>query len=313
MLRALTGFTISPMNTPMHLPQATAPAKAKAKAKATDTTASEPVRATASPSPRVLYRDRRIVVIDKPAGLSTLADRQDDFSLWSLLPELLGARPYLVHRLDKGTSGVMLVALDVRTQSELTRAFGARRVRKFYLAQTVGVPGSGLPGRATRSIDLPLRPGRKSRFRVAGNRADIVARAQGWTLSTGVTDIGAPTRPAALAGSEVAKGHPEGHTEGNPGGNLEGHPSLTHVRVLAAAQDQHRALVLCAPVTGRTHQIRVHLAWIGHALVGDTLYGQPASALQQADRLMLHCHRLVVPGWGSFACPPDAGWMDGLS
>lgn len=268
----------------------------KAMSKAAETGRNRPSDASFSPSPRVLYRDRRIVVIDKPAGLSTLADRQGDSSLWSMLPDLLNARPYLVHRLDKGTSGVMLIALDVPTQSELTRAFAARRVGKFYLAQTVGVPGSDLPGRATRSIDLPLRPGRKSRFRVAGNRADIIASARGWRLSTPVADASVTTRPAA-PGSDAANG------------NGEGRPSLTHIRVLATAPDRQRALVLCAPVTGRTHQIRVHLAWIGHALVGDSLYGKPNDPLQQADRLMLHCHRLVVPGWGSFSCPPDAGWV----
>lgn len=255
----------------------------------------------ASTPVRVLHRDRRLVVIDKPAGLSTLADRQGETCLWSLLPDLLGARPYLVHRLDKGTSGVMLIALDPRAQSELTRAFSARRVRKFYLAQTIGVPGDGVPGdgvpgdgvsgetpqgRSTRSIDLPLRPGRKSRFRVAGNRADIVAGAGGWALSGTADDVEAGTSRS------------------------NGHPSLTHVRVLAAAPDRRHALVLCAPVTGRTHQIRVHLAWVGHPLVGDTLYGQPTSSLQQADRLMLHCHRLVVPGWGSFACWPAPEWRD---
>jgi tRNA pseudouridine32 synthase/23S rRNA pseudouridine746 synthase len=221
---------------------------------------------TAEPqeSIRVLYRDAHLAVLDKPADLSLLADRSGAANLWDALPALLGARPYLVHRLDKGTSGVLLVALTPQTQSELTRAFAARRVRKYYVAWVAG----RLDAPGTQTIDLPLRRGRKSRFRVAGERAAIVRRSSGWHI--------AAADPSGLA-------------------------SLTRLRVLAGGPSTTK--ILLAPVTGRTHQLRVHLAWIGHPILGDSLYGTPDSPAQAAPRLLLHCHRLVVPGYGPFRAP----------
>lgn len=220
--------------------------------------------------PDVVYRDRRLAVLDKPPDVSLLADRSGAPCLWDSLPDLLGAKPYLVHRLDKGTSGVLLVALDANTQRDLTRAFQQRRVRKFYLAWAVGA----LPRGRSAHIDLPLSRGRKSRYRVAGQRADIHRDGHGWRLE------------------------PTG--EG-------GHPSRTRIRTLR--EGAARTLLLAAPVTGRTHQLRVHLAWIGHPILGDHLYGRPQAPEQQAPRLLLHCHRLVVPGVGRFTAPAPAGWL----
>jgi tRNA pseudouridine32 synthase/23S rRNA pseudouridine746 synthase/23S rRNA pseudouridine1911/1915/1917 synthase len=202
--------------------------------------------------------------------VALLADRTGAACLWDALPDRLGTRPYLVHRLDKGTSGVLLVALDRPTQRRLTRAFQARDVRKYYLAWTMGAPPDG----RTRTIDLPLRKGRKSRYRVAGPRDSIRQGPSGWTL---------------------------GSRDG------DGHASLTRLRVLR--RHGERTLVLAAPVTGRTHQIRVHLAWIGYPLLGDHLYGRPGDPAQQAPRLQLHCHRLVVPGYGTFSAETPVDWM----
>lgn len=216
----------------------------------------------------LLYRDDRLAVLDKPANASLLADRGGSRGLWDSLPALLGGKPYLVHRLDKGTSGVLLVALDQTTQSRLTRAFQGRQVRKFYLAWVVGVVDGG----RTLSIDLPLRKGRKSRYRVAGQRAAIVRRADGWSL---------------------------------PESGGDGRPSITRLRRLQTSGD--RSLILAMPLTGRTHQLRVHLSWIGHPIVGDHLYGRPGSPDQQAPRLQLHCHRLLVPGYGRFTARARLG------
>ncbi len=217
----------------------------------------------------LLYRDRHLAVLDKPAEVSLLADRSGAPCLWDALPERLGTKPYLVHRLDKGTSGVLLVALDQATQRNLTRAFAQRRVRKFYVARVAGSVSSG--ARDTLAIDLPLKKGRKSRYRVAGERALIRRDDDGWRLETGRGD---------------------------------GHASLTRIRVLR--RDADSTLLLAAPRTGRTHQLRVHLAWIGHPILGDHLYGRPASPQQRADRLLLHCHRLKVPGFGPFVAPLPA-------
>lgn len=216
----------------------------------------------------IIHRDQELVVLNKPAHVSMLADRSGAPSLWDTLPAALGAKPYLVHRLDKGTSGVLLVALDQPTQSRLTRAFQQRRVRKYYLAWVAGM----LETAGTLDIDLPLRKGRKSRYRVAGPREHIQRGQRGWHLE-------APRQ--------------------------DGHDSLTRIRSLH--QEAGRTLLVASPATGRTHQLRVHLSWIGHPILGDHLYGRPGAPEQSSPRLQLHCHRLVVPGVGSFsaACPDD--------
>ena len=209
----------------------------------------------------VLFEDGSLLVINKPSGVSVLDDRT---GAPCLLPALKAAysRPRLVHRLDKGTSGVMLVALDRQAQRDLTRAFGARAVRKHYVAIVCG----HLPAGRTLVIDLPLRQGRKSRYRVAGLREEIRPTREGWTIDA----------------------------EG-------GHASTTRVR--AIARGEKRSLVAVQPITGRSHQIRVHLSWIGHAIAGDHLYGSPTSKEQAHPRLALHSHRVFAPGYGTFSAP----------
>lgn len=213
----------------------------------------------------IIYRDHNLAVINKPADVSLLADRSGAPCLWDSLPDLLGCKPYLVHRLDKPTSGALAIALDSTTQKRLTRLFAGRQVSKYYLAKVLGDPGPA------GTIDLPLRKGRKSRYRVAGQRADIVEKNRRWALTA--------------AGGD-------------------GHESLTRFRRLASSNGQ--TLLLLAPKTGRTHQLRVHLSWIGHPILGDALYGNPKDPAQQADRLYLHAHRLVLPGFGSFR----ANWTE---
>jgi tRNA pseudouridine32 synthase / 23S rRNA pseudouridine746 synthase len=207
----------------------------------------------------ILHQSPDLLALDKPSGISMFADRSGAPCLWDMLTAELGtdgSGPFPVHRLDKGTSGVLLVASTSTMQAALNRAFAAHRVRKFYVACVIGDPA--LAG-ATGSIDLPLARGRKSRYRVAGQRASIVRAGNRW------------------------------HLHGEPSGLA----SRTRLRTLAT--DGSRSLLLLQPVTGRTHQLRVHLAWIGHPIAGDHLYGKPASAAQQWPRLALHCHRMVVP------------------
>lgn len=209
----------------------------------------------------VLFEDGSLLVINKPSGVSVLDDRT---GAPCLLPALKAAyaRPRLVHRLDKGTSGILLVALDRHTQRDLNRAFNARAVRKHYVAVLCG----HLPSGRTLTIDLPLRPGRKSRYRVAGLREEIRPTRAGWTIDA----------------------------EG-------GHASVTRVR--AIARGEKRTIAAVQPITGRSHQIRVHLSWIGHAIAGDHLYGAPTSKEQAHPRLALHCHRVFAPGYGMFSAP----------
>jgi tRNA pseudouridine32 synthase/23S rRNA pseudouridine746 synthase/23S rRNA pseudouridine1911/1915/1917 synthase len=200
-------------------------------------------------------------VINKPSGQSVLADRSGAICLIDQLKAELTEQPYVVHRLDKGTSGVMLIATSQASQSRLTRAFAKRDVHKFYLAKVTGK----LVVKVSAIIDLPLKKGRKSRYRVAGQRQSIHRIDNRWQLHD---------------------------SDG-------GHASVTRLRTLRS--EETSSLLLLNPTTGRTHQLRVHLAWIGHPIIGDHLYGNPADHAQQADRLHLHCHKLIVPEIGMFS------------
>lgn len=207
---------------------------------------------------RVVFEDEAVLVLNKPAGISVMGERHDT-DLVRLAREA-GEELFPVHRIDKVTSGAVLLAKDMRWHGDLTRQFARRTAGKAYLAITR--PG-GLPARAT--IDLPLSTGRKNRVRVAAPRASIVAGPDGWTVP-----------PAEVFG------------------HVRHYPSVTVITTLW--QDGEHAVVLAEPLTGRRHQIRVHLAWIGHPILGDPLFGADAR-----PRAYLHSWRL------SF----DAAWRDG--
>jgi tRNA pseudouridine32 synthase / 23S rRNA pseudouridine746 synthase len=209
--------------------------------------------------PERLFESDDLMVLNKPSGISLLEDRSSAENLWRTLQST--GKPFLVHRLDKGTSGVLLVAKSQAAQSGLARLFNAREVRKFYVAKVVGE----IPMGHTLTISLPLKPGRKSRYRVAGQREHI-----------------------ERVGTEFRLRSP----------SEDGFDAVTRVRSIGSTGEH--SWVLAQPLTGRSHQLRVHLAWIGHPIVGDHLYGKPHDPIQTAERLMLHCHRLVVPGSGTF-------------
>lgn len=213
----------------------------------------------------VLSADSDCLVIDKPSGISVLRDRSGQENLFELLQEQY-PNAKLVHRLDKGTSGVLLLAKTDSFRKCASQQFENRQVCKFYVAVVLG----RLPKGRTYTINLPLRRGRKSRFRVAGLRSEIEVSQHGWTIDS-----------------------------------HEGQVSITRVRTLQ--HGPRRSLVLLKPQTGRTHQLRVHLAWIGHPIVGDSLYGAPNSKLQLHSRLMLHSHRLILnPGYNFTSVLPES-------
>jgi 23S rRNA-/tRNA-specific pseudouridylate synthase len=221
----------------------------------------------------VLYRTSDLLAIDKPSGVSLLADRSGAPCLWDeLRNELAPLEPLSVHRIDKGTSGVLLIALTRARQAQLTQAFQRREVRKFYLAR---VGGDLDLGGHTGLIDLPLTKGRKSRYRVAGLRERITRRNQHWRLS---------------------------------GRSIAGHDSVSRLRRIGGGNGQ--TVLLLQPLTGRTHQLRVHLSWIGFPILGDHLYGKPAASEQAWPRLALHCHRIIVDGV-SITAPPPAELIGG--
>lgn len=212
----------------------------------------------------ILFADSECLVVDKPTGISVLRDRSGQENLYAQL-QAHYPDAKLVHRLDKGTSGVLLLAKSDNFRKKASKLFETRQVVKFYVA----VVNRRFPMGKTYTINLPLRRGRKSRFRVAGLRSDIQESQHGWTIDS-----------------------------------QEGLASVTRVR--AIQHGPRRSLLLLRPQTGRTHQLRVHLAWIGHPIVGDSLYGAPHSVSQSGSRLMLHSHRLILTSGYNFtsALPP---------
>ncbi|MGE5722118.1 MAG: RluA family pseudouridine synthase [Sphingomonadales bacterium] len=171
---------------------------------------------------RILFIDGEAIVIDKPAGLAVHPGPRTRSSLEDHLHQLrfgFARPPSLVHRLDRDTSGCLLLARNAKAHRRFQRAFEEDRVAKTYVAVLDGVP----PAQAG-TIDLPL--------------VKVSSRERGWRM---VPDSG-------------------------------GKPAVTHWRV-AAVRDG-RALVVFTPVTGRTHQIRVHAAeGLGIPISGDPVYG----------------------------------------
>jgi tRNA pseudouridine32 synthase/23S rRNA pseudouridine746 synthase len=183
----------------------------------------------------VLAEDDATLALDKPPGISVMGERHDDDIVE--LAARAGEELFPVHRIDKVTSGIVLLARTLAAHGPLTRQFADRSATKGYLAV---VEGAELPDRWT--IDLPLGVGRKNRVRIAAPRERLHFAEGRWTIDPADVIVGKPN-----------------------------YPSLTEVHRLLSADG--RSLVLALPRTGRRHQIRVHLAWTGTPIVGDPLFG----------------------------------------
>ncbi|WP_433611111.1 RluA family pseudouridine synthase [Dactylosporangium sp. CA-139114] len=198
---------------------------------------------------RVLLEDDAILVLDKPVGVSVMGERHES-DLVRMAADA-GEQLFPVHRIDKVTSGVILFAKDLAAHGGLTRQFNKCTVEKAYLAVTA--PGDLPP---SGRVELPLSVGRKNRVRIAAPRESIVLTDGTWSVPASAVFDTVPT-----------------------------YPSTTTFTV--RAQTPQRALLEAYPHTGRRHQIRVHLAWIGHPIVGDPLFEK-----NPAGRTFLHSWRL---------------------
>lgn len=202
----------------------------------------------------ILYQDERVVAVHKPSGQNVIPGRGSESGpcLKDEAAARFGEKVFVVHRIDRETSGIVLLARDAEAHRFLNGAFEGRRVRKEYLAAVQGAP---VP--AQGSVVVPLR----------------------------------------LFGS--------GRVAADPAGK----PSQTDFETWARWEGG--ALLLVRPVTGRRHQIRAHLAGIGHPVLGDPLYGPPLWPVGGAPRLMLHAGQLDFPhpdGGTRIVCcePPEA-------
>lgn len=187
----------------------------------------------------IIYEDRNVIVVNKPAGLLTHSKGafNDEFTVAEFFRRytshgLDGNRPGIIHRLDRDTSGVIIGARNDSTAKLLKKQFSERTVKKTYLAIVHKAPEQpkGL-------IDIPI--GRN------------------------------PSAPSTF--------------RADPGGK----PAQTMYEVLAVAPDGS-ALVRLQPRTGRTHQLRVHLAYLSCPIIGDRVYGRAG------ERLMLHAYQLEI-------------------
>jgi 23S rRNA pseudouridine955/2504/2580 synthase len=196
----------------------------------------------------ILHEDEDLYVLNKPEGLAvqggTKTHRHVDGLLMGLAVEL-GERPRLVHRLDRDTSGVLIIAKKRLVASSLGRLFATRSVRKVYWAAVKGVPKP-----AQGRIDVPLvKTGtfEGDRVRAAGEDREDAQRA---VTNYAVID----KAPPALA------------------------------------------WVSLKPVTGRQHQLRAHMAHIGHPILGDNKYGGDLDLPEAiANKLHLHARRITFP------------------
>lgn len=194
----------------------------------------------------ILFEDEYLIVVNKPSGLTVHpGSGQPDGTLANALvhhfqglPELIGSdRPGIVHRLDKDTSGVIVVTKTEQAQRRMSAAFAEREIHKTYLACVHGV--------------------------VAAERGEIDAA------------IGRSPRNRKLMLVRE-----------------DGRRSLTRWSV--QRRFPRHTLVECKPVTGRTHQLRVHLKHLGHPIVADPFYGwSGAPGDAETERLLLHAWRIA--------------------
>lgn len=185
---------------------------------------------------KIIYEDEHLLVVEKPAGLPVLPDgwEKDAPYLVKSLEEQFG-KIYIVHRLDKITSGVMVFARDAETHRALNIQFESHQAEKVYHALVEGNPKWD-----EKIAKHPLR-------------ANV------------------------------------GHKHRTMVDDKNGKPSETRLRIIKRYQTS--ALIEAKPMTGRTHQIRVHAYALGHPLVGDVLYG--AQITYGIPRPMLHAQSLA--------------------
>ncbi|MBY0463364.1 MAG: RluA family pseudouridine synthase, partial [Burkholderiales bacterium] len=187
--------------------------------------------------------------LDKPTGMLSVPGKgPEGADCLSARVQAVWPDALVVHRLDMGTSGLMVMARGAAMQRALSMAFAQRLTHKRYEAVVHGLltaPGDTTPTDTWHTIDMPLI-------------------------------IDWPNRPRSKVCHNTGK------------------PSLTRWRVLCTDPQTLCTRLALEPVTGRSHQLRVHLMALGHPILGDTLYAHDA-ALRASPRLLLHATDLSLP------------------
>lgn len=184
----------------------------------------------------ILHQERDFLVLDKPSGLLSVPGRHPALTdslatrVQKQFPQAL-----MIHRLDKDTSGVVLMSLNRKAHAQIANQFAERTTQKIYIAEVWGLVKDD-----EGFIDLPLciDPDKK----------------------------------------------PCHHVD-----HINGKPAQSRWQVLARGKDTTRLRL--SPLTGRTHQLRVHMKAIGHVILGDEFYAE-GDALTRSDRLMLHAEEI---------------------
>ena len=193
-----------------------------------------PLQLAGMPFP-LLYRDTHLIVIDKPAGMAVHPGPKTPDSLEDFLPDLTFGNqrwPILAHRLDRDTSGCLVLARHPKAIKRVSTMFEASMVKKVYWAVL-----ESLPDADSGTVDAPL-------FKISSAEA-------GWSMII----------------------------------DKRGKSAVTHWQVI----DRAARLVEFRPETGRTHQLRVHAAALGHPILGDPVYGAGGGPMR------LHARAITLP------------------
>ncbi len=190
----------------------------------------------------VVYKDENIIVLNKPSGLAVQGGTNTTRHVDGMLDALRFGKeetPRLVHRIDKDTSGLLVLARDRKNAEALTKAFKEHNLQKTYLALV-----KGCPKKMSGQIKVPLEK--------VGEKSSVVA---------------------------------------------EGKKAITDYRVLDSLGNKF-ALIEAQPLTGRTHQIRAHLEYIGTPIVGDDKYfgDKREKFADMKDKLYLHAYKIDLSG-----------------
>lgn len=195
----------------------------------------------------ILYEDKYLAIINKKSGM-VVHPGNGNYShtlvnalLFKYNLDTSDLRPGIVHRIDKDTSGVMVVALDPKTQELLSEMIKNKEVERVYLALV-----NGIIMHETGDIDAPIGRDKNNREKMC------------------VTDINSKE-------------------------------AFTHFRVLKRFKKANKTLVECKLKTGRTHQIRVHMAYIGHSIYNDPVYGNSKNTTEFGQFLHSHTIKFIHP------------------